>query len=192
MEIWKTIEGYEGKYLISNYGNVKSLIDNNKKAREKILKPRIGNTGYLYINLWKKSKSKSKKIHRLVAEAFISNPNNLPQVNHIDGNKINNNVKNLEWCDASYNIKHAIDNNLTNKNLLFKSGKDNIMYGKHGENNINSKKVMQYDLNNNFIKEWVNIKEAQKSLKLYHISDVCKGKRKQCGGYKWQYGDGTR
>ena len=187
MEIWKSIEGYKDKYLISNYGNIKSLIDNNKKTREKILKQRIGNTGYMYINLWKNSKVKSKKIHRLVAEAFIPNPHNLPCVNHIDGNKLNNNIENLEWCTQSYNIKHAIENNLTNKELLFKSGKKNIMYGKHGANNINSKKVLQYDLKNNFIKEWENIKEAQKTLNISHISDVCLGKRKTAGGYIWKH-----
>ena len=70
-EIWKSIEGYEGKYEISNLGRVKSLVDRNGRYREQILKPRIGKAGYLYLNLWKNSVGKARKIHRLVAEAFV-------------------------------------------------------------------------------------------------------------------------
>lgn len=187
MEEWKTIEGYEGKYLISDKGNVKSLYDKNGSYREHILTSRSAKNGYLYVNLYKNSKSKTKKIHRLVAETFISNSNKLPCINHIDGNKHNNCVNNLEWCTYSENTKKAIELGLIDKEKFFKSGKDNIMYNKHGKEHPSSISVLQYDLKDNFIKRWDNIKEAEQALKLYHISNCCKGSRKTCGGYKWKY-----
>ena len=102
-EIWKDIKGYEGKYQISNLGKVKSLIGNSK-----ILKPEI-RAGYYSIQLCKNGKCTHKRIHRLVAEAFIPNPNNLPMINHKDENKLNNNVDNLEWCDNTYNSQYPND-----------------------------------------------------------------------------------
>lgn len=186
MEIWKSIEEYDNKYLISNKGRVKSLYDKNGKKREHILKPRK-KAIYLYVNLYKNSKCKTKKIHRLVAKTFIPNPKNLPCVNHIDGDKHNNKVENLEWCTYSENTNKAIETGLFNKKVLFKNGKDNIMFDKHGKEHHSSMPVLQYDLKNNFIKKWANIKEAQDNLKIFHISDCCKGKRKSAGGYIWKY-----
>ena len=107
MEIWKPINNYDD-YFVSNYGRIKSL----KGKNERILKITHNNFGYAQVCLSKNNKSKTFRLNRLVAEHFISNPDNLPQVNHIDGNKDNNNVNNLEWCTASYNTKHAFDNNL--------------------------------------------------------------------------------
>lgn len=101
MENWKDIKNYEGLYQISNFGNVKSLITN------KILKPSIDRYGYTRFSATRDKKQKTLRIHRLVGECFISNPNNLPQLNHIDGNKLNNNYLNLEWCSDSDNKKHA-------------------------------------------------------------------------------------
>ena len=187
MEEWKPIEGYEGKYLISNQGKVKSLYDKSGNYREHILVSRNAKNGYLYVNLYKNSKSKTKKIHRLVAETFIPNTNNLPCINHIDGNKHNNCIDNLEWCSYSENTKKAIELGLIDKEKFFKSGKDNIMYNKHGKEHPSSIPVLQYDLKGNFIKKWDNIKDAEKALKLFHISNCCKGSRKTCGGYKWKY-----
>lgn len=103
MEIWKEIEGYEGLYEVSNLGNVKSL--NKRKGR--ILKPAKNNKGYLYVNLFKQGKVKKHFVHRLVAKAFIENPDNLPQVNHKDEDKTNNNISNLEFCDCQYNIDYS-------------------------------------------------------------------------------------
>lgn len=109
-EIWKEITDYEDRYLISNLGRVKYLMAWSGQIyykRELILKPYINKmTGYAYVYLMKNGKAKNTRVNRIVAKAFIPNPDNLPQVNHIDGNKLNNCVSNLEWCNASYNLKH--------------------------------------------------------------------------------------
>lgn len=107
-EIWKDIEGYEGLYQISNFGRVKSLPKKNGNSyqEERILKPK-NNQGYMQVNLYKNKKCKSIVIHRMVAKAFIKNEYNKREVNHIDGNKANNRVDNLEWCTPSENQKHA-------------------------------------------------------------------------------------
>lgn len=101
MEIWKDIQGYDGLYQVSNIGRVKSL-NYSRTGKEKILKPCKAN-GYLQVYLYKEGKSKMYKIHRLVAMAFIPNPDNLPCVNHIDEDKSNNCEDNLEWCTVAYN-----------------------------------------------------------------------------------------
>lgn len=103
------IKGYEGLYKISNEGDVISLSKNRGflKLKEKYLKPTIKANGYLDVKLVKNGIYKHFYIHRLVAEHFISNPNNLPQINHKDKNPSNNNVNNLEWCDNSYNVKYS-------------------------------------------------------------------------------------
>lgn len=100
-EMWKDIKGYEKLYQISNLGRVKSLP--KFYQGEKILKSRKDRYGYLYVGVIKNKIKKYLKIHRLVAEAFILNPNNYPAVNHKDENKLNNKIKNLEWCTAEYN-----------------------------------------------------------------------------------------
>lgn len=117
-EIWKTIQGYENKYEVSNLGRVKSLerIDRyNRKIEEKILAPRKHTGGYLRVQLSRKD----FYIHRLVAETFIPNPENKTQVNHIDGNKHNNRVENLEWCTPLENNLHAVKTGLNKKDRNF-------------------------------------------------------------------------
>lgn len=113
-EIWKDIINYEGYYQISNKGRVKSLdriIINcnniNQSLKGNILKERIDGSGYSYVELHKNNKYSIFKIHRLVAQAFIPNVNNLPFINHKDENKQNNFVENLEWCTQSYNILYS-------------------------------------------------------------------------------------
>ena len=98
-EEWRDIKGYEEKYQVSNLGRVKSLKDRYGNYREKILKYSKNNRGYLTVSLCKNSKVKLFTVHRLVAQAFIENSNNYPEVNHKDENKENNRVDNLEWCD---------------------------------------------------------------------------------------------
>ena len=105
-EIWKDIEGYEGLYQVSNLGRVKSLKASKIKS-ERIRKSYQQSSGYISIVLCKNGKVTNHKIHRLVANAFIDNPDNLPEINHKDEDKTNNCVDNLEWCDSSYNKNYG-------------------------------------------------------------------------------------
>ena len=127
-EIWKDIEETKGYYQISNYGRVKSVSrfhktkDTGYYSKDKILKPSIDNLGYLQVQIRKpegyntRNGYKTRRIHLLVASAFIDNPYNLPVVNHIDGNKQNNCVDNLEWCTHQENVLHAFHNGLNKVN----------------------------------------------------------------------------
>ena len=166
-EIWKDIKDYEGIYQVSNFGRIKN--------KTKILSPQISNCGYLRIIL----KNKHYSVHRLVAETFIPNFKNKPQVNHIDGNKTNNSVTNLEWVTDSENQIHNY------KNLQFKPS----MLNKKGKNHVASKNIYQFDKNNNFIKEWTSIVEASKTLNICacNITQCAKGDRKTAGGFIWKY-----
>jgi hypothetical protein len=121
MEIWKDVVGYEGIYEISNLGRVKSLErsewcgrNNSIRVRkEKFLTCGINRRGYRTAHLCKNGKINGHMVHRIVALAFIPNPNNLPHINHIDGNSSNNHIENLEWCDPKHNVNHAYENELT-------------------------------------------------------------------------------
>lgn len=131
-EIWKDIRGYDGLYEISNLGYVrrKEHIDTKCRQGYRVFKTRDLKSwhnykGYLKVSLSKNNNSHEKFVHRLVAEAFIPNPLMLPQVNHIDGNKDNNCVDNLEWCTCKENIKHSYENNLVDAEKRASSRKDN-------------------------------------------------------------------
>ena len=132
----------------------------------------------------KDNKRKIITIHRLVAKAFIPNPENKPQVNHIDGNKSNNTVDNLEWCTASENTKHA-----------YKYGLEKIYKGiwncHYGKKSHKRKKVYQYTLDNKLIKIWECAGDANKKLgiNIGNIASCCREERNKAGGYKWKYGD---
>ena len=173
IEQWRSIEEYENLYQISNYGNVKN-------HKNQLLKP-MNDGNYLNVDLYKNEKKKRYKIHRLVAKAFIPNPEDKKEVNHIDGNKLNNKYSNLEWVTPSENMIHAFKKGLAkvNKN----------MQGKFGEINPNSIIRLQYDINGNFIKKWSCAKEIERQLGIHHshISKCCKGKLKTAGGYIWRY-----
>ena len=169
-EIWKDIDGYEGLYKVSNLGRVKSL-NYKRTKKEKILKPNITKVNYQQVHLCKNKQIKILYIHRLVAEMFIPNPNNFPIINHKDENPMNNIYSNLEWCDKKYN------NN----------------YGKCKDKHAKtvSKPINQYDLQDNFIKQWNSMKEASETLKLSrgNICLCCEGIRNKTGGYRWRYLD---
>lgn len=171
-EEWKDIKGYEGLYQVSNYGRIKSLdrIDAKGNRRKSALRIQgITKCGYYTVRLCKNGKLKNYLVHRLVAEAFIPNPYNLPCVNHKDENKQNNNVDNLEWCTKEYN------NN----------------YGTKIERQIekSSKTVFQYSLNGELINEFTSTQDVERKLGYCQpgISRCCNGKYKTAYGYKWSY-----
>ena len=181
-EIWKDIKDYEGLYQVSNLGKVKSLakkhkINNNSfyLLKEKILKSMKDKNGYNYVHLSKNNISKRKSLHKLVAEAFISNPHNLPCINHKDENKQNNCVNNLEWCTYSYNNNYGT-----------KKEKQSL---KMKNNKKRSKPVIQYDLQKNIINEYLSLREAERQTNIRYtdILRCCKCKRKTAGGYIWKY-----
>lgn len=178
-EKWDTLGCLKGFYEISNYGRVKSLKRNT--AREKIIKPRIGKDGYWYVTLCVNGKKHTYKIHRLVAILFIPNPNNLPQVNHIDGDKTNPRADNLEWCTASYNQIHANKLGLTH----------HWMKGKKGGDCMFSRKINQYTKDGTFIKQWDSMSDVNRELGIPvpHLVRVCKGTRKSTRNYIWRYAE---
>ena len=160
-EIWKPIKNYEQLYEISNYGSVRSLYTG------KIMKSRIGRDGYIRIPLSKNGKHEF--LHRLLAVAFIPNPDHLPEVNHINENKMDNNLSNLEWCTHKYNSNYG-----TRLSRMAAS---------------NHEPVIQYTKDGREIARYASQKEAMEKtgIQSRHISCCCKGKRKTTGGYVWRY-----
>lgn len=173
-EIWKDIVGYEGKYQVSNLGNVKSL-NYHRSGREQILKPRTDGCGYQQIVLYKSGNHKTYGIHRLVAIAFLENSENLPEVNHKDEDKTNNAVTNLEWCDRKQNCNYGSRNKRSGESLT-----------NHPKT---SKKVLQFRLDGTLIKIWPSVMEVQRQTGWCQggISMCCRGECKTAYGYIWQY-----
>ena len=172
-EVWKDIPGYEGLYQVSNFGEVKSLSRYHHK-KETILKKHKTKDGYYETTLVKNGKYKFIRTHRLVAFAFIPNLLNKEQINHKDGNKLNNNVENLEWCTLQENKDHAIKTGLQD----FK-----------GKKNPKAKAVNQYDKDGNFIKKYDTLRQAmyETGISEHCISSVCNKHIKTAGGYKWEF-----
>ena len=176
-EIWKDIKGYEGLYQISNLGNVKSLERYKQNhgvtqlVGEKIKSTRLLSSGYLVTDLYKDNKSKTAKIHRLVAETFIPNPNSKETVNHIDGNKLNNRVDNLEWATHREQNDHFYKIGLKSKESINKAIQSMIK--------STSKQVQCLTTN----KIYNSINEASKDVNISSsiISRCCKGKCKSAG-----------
>ena len=156
----RDVKGYEGLYAVTSCGKVWSYMS------QKFLEPSADKKGYLKVNLCKNGKAKNFRVHRLVAEAYIPNPNNLPMINHKDENKTNNCLQNLEWCDAKYNIN----------------------YGTRNEKVANSLKIpiIQFDLDGNFIKEWGSATDVGREVK-GHICHCLNGRRKSAYGSIWKY-----
>lgn len=177
-EIWKnvTIDPYSDYYMVSNLGNIQRIkpCGKHKKSANTLglLKPKIGTWGYYVINLSLFGETNSFLVHRLVAMAFIDNPQLKEQVNHKDGNKLNNHVDNLEWVTPRENIQHAFKNGLN--------------YHKKPKN---LKKVYQFDKNKNLIKIWETAMDVERELNISNASihQCCKNLRHSAGGFLWSY-----
>lgn len=190
MEVWKDIKDYEGFYQVSNKGRIRSLdrpvLQRNSSIQIKkglVLKLAKNHKGYPMVSLSKNNKKDFKSVHRLVALTFIENPDKKEQVNHIDGNKENNCLSNLEWVTASENIRHAINNGLMTIN------KENLEKATKKANKINQKRVNQYNLKGELINTFNSMIEAEEktSAKAKGISEVVRGKQVTAGGYIWRY-----
>lgn len=191
VEIWKDVVGYEGLYEVSNFGRVRSRVNNHEVLRTepKMLKLVKNNNGYIRISLCKEGKKVSKAVHRMVAEAFLENPSNLPQVNHKDEDRTNNFIffdengtvvpekSNLEWCDAKHNINWGTR---TEKNAMARLNHPKM-----------SKKVYQFDLEGNLVKTWPSTYEVERQTGWaeQNISACCLGKYKTAHGFVWRYSE---
>ena len=161
VETFVKIEGFE-KYEVSNLGRVRNI----KSGR--MLKPHLNHNGYLKHHLYRHDKQKELFLHRIIATAFIDNPGKKPQVNHIDENKLNNDLSNLEWCTGRENLVHGTRTKRVAEKL--------------------SKKVIQLDLNDSVLNEFESMGQAEREtgVPIGNISSCCNGKRKSAGGYKWR------
>ena len=175
-EVWRDVEGFEGFYKVSNKGNVYRVERIGARGREcggRTLKPAYDKDGYLKVSLCKNGMRKNKYIHRLVAEAFILNPESLPEINHIDEVKDNNNVENLEWCTREHNLNHGTRTGRATKKT--------------------SKKVRAVNVENGEIIRFKSTMEAER--KGYHsgsVSAACRGVYNTGGGnlyrgHRWYY-----
>lgn len=180
-EMWKDIAGYEGKYQISSLGKVKIFNYKNTK-NVRIMKDFIDGRGYIRACLCKNGIGKFYSVHRLVAEAFIPNPENKITVNHKDGNKLNNKVDNLEWNTYAENNIHAIVNNLRPRKL----GKDNLTSKIIYQIDIETDKILNIFYGTGDIKRKMNYKDTSA------ISKCCRNIKnyKTAYGYKWRYAKG--
>ena len=175
-EEWRDVVGYEGLYQVSDQGRVKSLERKDRLGRtvkERILKPCIDRYGYLQVVLYAGGKTKRLRVHRLVCEAFHENPDNKPQVNHLNEDKTDNRACNLEWSTRRENINH---------------GTRNIRAGK-AIAKANSKSLGQYTRDGELIKIWPSTIEVQRQdgFSQGNISKVANGKHKQAYGFIWKY-----
>lgn len=168
----KDIKNYEGLYAVTEDGQVYSY--NSKK----FLKSAPNKGGYCVVNLYKDKKIKNVYVHRLVAEAYLDNPNSLPEVNHIDENKSNNCISNLEWCDSTYNKSHG-----TRVQRIHEKNKELIRTGKYAPFGHKARKVYCVELDRTFDSR----NQAEIITGIKGISQCCKGRQKTAGGYHWRY-----
>lgn len=171
-EIWKPKKDYEGLYEVSNFGNIMSLNYRNT-GKSKLLKPIKDKNGYLNVGLYKDGEKKWFLVHRLIAETFIPNPENLPHINHKDEDKTNNRADNLEWCTPKNNCNY---------------GTRNERVGKAMTNGKLSKPVLQLSLTGDLIREWLSTMECERNgFDHGNVAACCRGERNSAYGFIWRY-----
>lgn len=178
---WRNIKGYECLYEVSDSGLIKSL-----QRGERLLKlTKTNKNGYFKVDLYNRGKNKQLLVHRIVAEAFIPNPNNLPVVNHKDENKLNNSVDNLEWVTYKDNTNYGT----ATQRRIAHTDYSKPIYAHNAR--INGKKVcrsvVQLTLDGLLIKIYESAAEAFRTTNVRHITECCTGQRKSAGGYLWKY-----
>ena len=188
MEQWKDIEFGNGQYSVSDKGNIKNNLTS------KLIKPQVQNSGYYLVHLHCDGKRKAFTVHRLVAIAFIDNPERKEMVDHRDCNKLNNVASNLRWVTRCENGQYAVENGLF-KNAAAKAKIRMSEIGKQfaKQNTLNllaevekrKKPVLQLTMDGEFIKEWPSIKQAERETKCYNLRKVVRGEYAQSGGFKW-------
>ena len=187
-EIWKPVVGWETLYEVSNFGNIRTL----HYKQPYLMHPITDRKGYKRVSFVLPNSKKYKRygVHRVVAEAFIPNPDNLPCVNHKDENKQNNHVDNLEWCTVRYNLEYG-----TARSRMINSRKgikfsDLHLYNLQLSHAISQgKSVVQLDKFGNVISEYISISEAARNIgiNVNSISHACNGISKSAGGYLWKF-----
>lgn len=169
---WRPVAGYEGLYEVSNTGEIRSIA--RKGTRGGILTQSASNQKhYAHVLLTKGCKHKTASVHRIVAQAWLLNPEHKEQVNHIDGNKLNNRIENLEWATASENMRHAIRTGLKDMSVAIDAKKRKVAAKAGGE-------IMA-------IYDSVRDAETATGASNQNIIKVCQGKRKHAGGFEWCY-----
>lgn len=179
-EIWKPIKGFEGRYEVSNMGRVMSLCYKNTNQK-KVMSPSPNLQGYFNLALRKNGKLKRVLVNRLVAETFIPNPENKPQVNHINGCHQDNRVENLEWVTAKENMQHAFH--------VLKRKANTPQLGRFGILDPASKSVRMMSKDGKELRVFGCIRDAEREMNIRsaNITASCRGKRPSAGGFKWEY-----
>lgn len=174
-ELWRWVVGYEGLYMVSSYGRVMSVPKRAARSNGymasydgQILSPSNNTKGYPSVSLHRDGRGRTRAIHRLVAEAFVPNPEGLPSVNHIDEDKTNNSVENLEWCTLEYNNNYGTRNNRISATTA---------------------NTVQMLLDGKVVAEYPSARKAYEATGTTpsHISECCNGKRKTANGFQWRY-----
>ena len=188
-EEWKDIDGYEGLYMVSSYGRIKSIP--RKGTKGCIIRPSFSGSGYLQTHLCKNKISRTFQVHRLVAVHFISNPKCLPEVNHKDEVKTNNCVWNLEFCTRAYNENYGtkIERSVKHHNYKESSIKSALHHNYKEVGRKLSKPVLQMAEDWNVIKKWESLQEVSRTLNYScgNISMVCNGKKEKAYGFRWMF-----
>ena len=180
--VWKPVVNYEGLYEVSSDGRIRSLFRYKKE-----LKPSITGNGYATVELFKNKVGKRLSVHRIVAMAFIPNENNLPEVNHIDENKLNNNVSNLVWMSKKENMSWGTRTQRQIASTDYSTKNRKEIARTNGKKT--AKKVMQFSKDEVFLCTYKSGKEAslKTGINHSHIMECCRQKRKSAGGYIWRY-----